>query len=259
MCPFVHSLLFCFCICFFAAPAAAHPSSPPPPPPRRRAHLRHGRLPEGEAGSQVALEELSSAATSASSLPRPASSNRACSGTPRSAGSNASSSGGAEAGASAGARAGQAPAVTLASRASSGVSIGGETPSGRDASFRRLTAVGSGASLLGSHSALGLLPPEQGMHQPVEPEPSPADAEQLRGRAEAEAEARQQAAAIAPFEIDPNDILVGERLAVGGFAEVFVGRLQVREGGGEPPRCCACTSVLQGCMHMLPSPWGHSC
>lgn len=50
--------------------------------------------------------------------------------------------------------------------------------------------------------------------------------------AEQRAEERRRAAAadaaLAPYEIDPRDVLVGERLAVGGFAEVFVGRYQVR-------------------------------
>ena len=39
-------------------------------------------------------------------------------------------------------------------------------------------------------------------------------------------------AALAPYEIDPRDVLVGERLAVGGFAEVFVGQYQVCDSSG---------------------------
>lgn len=49
--------------------------------------------------------------------------------------------------------------------------------------------------------------------------------------AEEQQRAAAAAAALAPYEIDPRDVLVGERLAVGGFAEVFVGRYQV--GGVE--------------------------
>ncbi len=55
-------------------------------------------------------------------------------------------------------------------------------------------------------------------------------AEELR--AEERRRAAAADAALAPYEIDPRDVLVGERLAVGGFAEVFVGRYQVRGGLG---------------------------
>ena len=43
------------------------------------------------------------------------------------------------------------------------------------------------------------------------------------------------------FEIDPRDVLVGERIAIGGFAEVFIGRYQVRS-------CCCCCCC---CCHLL--------
>jgi hypothetical protein len=32
---------------------------------------------------------------------------------------------------------------------------------------------------------------------------------------------------LAEWEVDPRDVVIGDRLAVGGFAEVFIGKLYV--------------------------------
>lgn len=217
-------------------PAALFPGTAAP---SCRAHLRQ-RLPEGEEGS-LRLEELSSAATSRSSLL--ASRRASLSGTPRSGASSASNS--VAAGALDAAATAAAAADLLPSSAAQAPSSAGSTgtPSVRDATRRHLLESRQSLQQLGDsrHASAEALQPlvvprqqqqQQGGLQPPPTLPAamaPTLAEEQRQEVAA-AETREVvgAAAIALFEIRPEDCLVGERLAVGGFAEVFVGRYQVR-------------------------------
>ena len=158
--------------------------------------------------------------------------------------------------------------TTLASRAGSSGSGSASTPSLRDRSMRQLSAVGSNLSLMAGSPAPQSLQPlaggagydqssqqaqqqqqapqqQQGAALPCSPFSAAAPADTLAAveaweqqRAEellVEERQRRAAtdAALAPYEIDPRDVLVGERLAVGGFAEVFVGQYQVCGSSGQ--------------------------
>jgi hypothetical protein len=107
------------------------------------------------------------------------------------------------------------------------------------------SAAGSGSPLVAAYSD-----PERCQGSPAEERPgqatAPAAAAAASAAAAAEAIAPASAAAPAAageaqlaqqqrgawlFEINPEHVLIGERLAVGGFAEVFVGRYQVGVDG----------------------------
>lgn len=193
-----------------------------------RAHLRQGKLAQhAPGGGTVGSLAASSEPPSAASAP-PSAWTRSS--------SDASGAGVSGAAAPAGAAAAVVQHHCEGSPSSSG------TPSMRDPSCRSLLA--EAPSSQGAPSAAAA-PPRQ-PSQPLQPPPSqpsqPCSAGQLAAEAAADAEeaaadaeeaaalAAEEAAgagALAPYEVDAQDILIGERIAVGGFAEVFAGRYMV--------------------------------
>ena len=211
----------------------------PSAPLLQRAHLRH-RLPsDGEGRASLQLDRASSSGANSSAslqlgtrVSRPNTPSRSL----RSAGSGSLATVDTPAAAAAAAARAAASMQTLFS----GTSSGGTPPVSGPPSYRPLTRHGSRDASAAALQPLAESPVHHGrsgsgggwqqqQQAPAWQQGQAADGWQLREAPDedelaAELAHEAAAAALLPYEIDAAQVLVGERLAVGGFAEVFVGR-----------------------------------